>query len=107
MTREHVWTLIDDQDNNDRKLWAMVDDGTDLYVIETFDGRFDLIEREDARQPNMGYVTTPPGPASGWIPAFDDRPGPGPFDTLDEAREAYLEWTAKLKRPRYIDEALF
>jgi hypothetical protein len=95
-----VWTLIDDQDNNERKLWAMVDDGTDLYVIETADGRFDLIERVDAREPNAGYIVTPPGPASGWLPYVDDRPGPGPFETLEEARVAYLAVTARMRSAR-------
>lgn len=82
-----IWLQVDD-DNLGSELWTLVDDGTDLYIKKLADGRYDLIEREDSRQPNAGYDV---GPEGEWIERPDDRPGPGPFDTLLEAKRAYLE----------------
>jgi hypothetical protein len=74
------------EDCLDRRMWAMVDDGTDLYVIEQEPDVFYVVRRDDARQPNADGYRDDQGEWR-WHP---DETVSGPFPTLDGARVAYL-----------------
>lgn len=80
------WKEIKDEDCQDRRMWAVVDDGTDLYVIEEAPAMYYVILRWDARQPNADGYSNEKGEWC-WNP---DTTISGPFPTLDGARAAYL-----------------
>lgn len=81
-----TWKEIKDEDCQGRRLWAVVDDRTDLYVIEQEPDVFYVILRWDARQPNADGYSNEKGEWC-WNP---DTVVSGPFPTLDGAHAAYL-----------------
>lgn len=88
-----TWQELKDEDCMGRRIWAMVDDGTDLYVIEGQPGShrsFYVVHRDDARQPNGKHD----GP---------DNVVCGPFPTLDGARACGLRPRRRHLRPMRTD----